>query len=60
MTACQGFALGGDPTTTTSGNTYACRRWHLSAAANPGPKETHCPHTGLESKTKDGGAGPCI
>jgi len=61
MTACMGFALGGDPTTTTSGNTYACRRYHLSAAASPGPATTHCPHTGLISKNSDGttATAPC-
>jgi len=62
MSACEGFALGGDPTTTTSGDTYACRRYHLSAAASPGPATTHCPHTGLISKnalTDTSATGPC-
>ncbi|HWZ93176.1 MAG TPA: hypothetical protein VNW92_30160 [Polyangiaceae bacterium] len=57
--ACKGFVLGGDPATTMAGDTFACRRWHLSAAADPGPKATHCPHTGLISKNMDGSPGPC-
>jgi hypothetical protein len=57
--ACNGFVLGGDPATTTAGDTFACRRYHLSAAADPGPKTTHCPHTGLISKNMDGSPGPC-
>jgi len=62
MSACEGFSLGGDPTTTTAGDTYACRRYHLSAAASPGPASTHCPHTGLISKnalTDTTATGPC-
>jgi len=51
MTACAGFAT--TPaynSSQTSGNTFACRLYHATAASvNP---TTHCPHTGASG-------GPC-
>lgn len=46
-TICAGFADGD-----TSGNTLACRVYHLGAAASDAA--THCPHT-----AEDGG-GVCV
>jgi|GEM_PF-2429671 len=47
--ACGGWAPGtpGD----TSGDTFACRDYHLGVAINPGPASDHCGHVG--------GAAPC-
>lgn len=62
LSACAGFAAG--TTGDQSGDTFACRRYHLTAAAGGGnAKTTHCPHTGLVSRnalTETGAAtGPC-
>jgi hypothetical protein len=69
MSACMGFTpgdVGVYPDGPTSGDTYACRRWHLSkAGSTPGTPATaamHCPHTGLLSKaayTDTTATGPC-
>ncbi len=46
MTACAGFATGTRYNTAqTSGNTFACRLYHLSVAASSAASATtHCPH----------------
>ena len=65
IAACNNFTLGAVgvyPAGPTSGDTFACRRWHLSAAAIMGPVATHCPHTGTLSKIAYADAtatGPC-
>ena len=61
LSACAGFAPGD---ASNSGDTFACRKYHLdNAAANNGAgKTTHCPHTGLVSKnniTDATATGPC-
>ena len=54
QSACAGFAPG--TVGATSGDTFACRRYHLSAAGMgmgdmlAANKQTHCAHTGLLSK----------
>jgi hypothetical protein len=60
--ACAGFTPG--TTGAMSGDTFACRRYHLDAAAanNGALKTTHCPHTGLLSKNNYSdttATGPC-
>jgi len=48
MTECAGFATTpAYSTTTTSGNSFACRLYHLTAAASDAA--THCDHIGLMS-----------
>jgi hypothetical protein len=48
MTACATWSDMGSATSPTaaSGNTLACRMYHLTAAAAAGGAATHCPHTG--------------
>jgi len=56
LSACAGFAPG--VTDEQSHDTFACRRYHLTAAgtgadanAKAAAKMLHCPHTGLVSKS---------
>jgi hypothetical protein len=52
MTACAGFATTPPYVANATGNTFACRLYHATAAAaNPG---THCGHTSA------GGGGVCV
>jgi hypothetical protein len=53
-TACAGFAMNTARynSTSTSGNSFACRMYHLSVAAiGAGSAATHCPHTQTTSAT---------
>jgi hypothetical protein len=65
MTACAGFALGNVgvyPAGDKAGDSFACRLWHVNAAAQLCPTTTHCPHTGLLSKvmiSDTTATGPC-
>ena len=65
LTACGAMTEGGVsklPAGPTAGDTFACRRWHLNAAAASAGANasTHCPHTGVPSKDMAGAAGPCV
>ena len=59
MSACTGFAVGVVgvyPEGPTGGNTFACRRWHLSKAATVTADErnNHCGHTkAISTQCKD-------
>jgi hypothetical protein len=66
MTACAGFALGNVgvfPLGDESGDSFACRWWHVNKAASDASlPPTHCPHTGLLSKAHIAdttATGPC-
>jgi hypothetical protein len=66
MTDCAAFALGddSDPThhTPESGDSFACRAYHLYNASLPNNKAVHCPHTSNISHNMDGSTtgAPCV